>query len=406
MRLWEYLGMQQSIFLSFLTMVFCLMWSSHVKCEEIFLTVPALDSKVAISLPQGHDPQKRYPVVFYYSGLGGQPDTTLIRFHTGPKDWIVVGMGYVNQGQTDLSDAAMAREMKVFHEVKKIVLAKYGGNVRQCYAAGFSKGGWLTDAMLQTESSLAGGIILGAGKMRQFNPRAMYPRGKDKARKEIFIGIGRNDGNYTYAYHSLLMHRKMGAAVTLELWRDLGHSIPETGSPGLEQWLRLRLNRVEGLKELAQEKTQAAFGASNKLPPLAEYFALRDLSMTPYVKLLGDVWKKRISTRITELKKDAKVKNESLAYFKKQKALFLELKYRNSADLGKVRREYLAIKERFSDTNEATSINKDIDRVERLLILVSKREAEMKPKKREVRKKKEELERNDRKRIPTNPLIR
>ncbi|MFT5906389.1 MAG: putative esterase, partial [Cryomorphaceae bacterium] len=378
--------------------------------KEISLSFPELQDKIKVSLPEGHNPKKRYPVVFYYHGQGGQPDTNLIRFHTGPKDWIVVGMGYVKSGRTDLSKGGLAREMTLFHKVKKQVVEKYGGNIRECYAAGFSKGGWLTDAMLQTQPGLAGGIILGAGKMRQFNQMKTYPQSKFSGKKAVFIGIGRSDPNDIYAYHALLMHRKMGAAVTLEIWRDLGHSIPDPGSPGLEQWLRLRLINKNGLKELAEQKTQAAFDAAMKLPELAQYFMLRDLSATPYVKLLGETWKKRIDAGIASLKKDKKVLQESLAYSQQQKALFRELKYRNAADLEKVKGAYLSIKKNYADSTQAVLIAKDIARVEHLLKLVKQREAEMKSK--QVKKKKDKAEEvegpteSDKDRIPRNPFNR
>ena len=379
--------------------------------KEVSLSVPGLQDKIEISLPEGHDPQKRYPVVFYYHGQGGLPDTSLIRFHAGPKDWIVVGMGYVKSGRTDLSEEGLAREMAVFHKVKKQVVAKYGGNIRECYAAGFSKGGWLTDAMLQTEPSLAGGIVLGAGKMKKFTQMKAYPQSKHGAKKAIFIGIGRSDPNYNYAYHALLMHRKMGAAVSLEIWRDLGHSLPQKGSQGLEQWLKLRLSNKDGLKDLAEQKTQIAFEAAAKLPELEQYFALRDLSATPYVKLLGETWKQRINAGILSLKKDKKVLQESLAYSQKQQALFRELKYRSAVDLSKVKDAYLSIQKVYPNSTEAVLMAKDVLRVERLLKRVRLREAQMKPKQVEKSKDKEsEVEGptrdNDRDRVPRNPLIR
>ncbi len=403
--------MHQSLIISFLALFSTLTGLCVVQEKEVSLSFPELQDKIVVSLPEGHDPQKRYPVVFFYHGLGGQPDTSLIRFHTGPKDWIVVGMGYVKSGRTDLSTDGLAREMALFHKVKKQVVEKYGGNIRECYAAGFSKGGWLTDAMLQTQPSLAGGIVLGAGKMMQFNQMKTYPQSKFSGKKAVFIGIGRSDANYTFAYHALLMHRKMGAAVTLEIWRDLGHSTPQPGSAGLEQWLRLRLSNKGGLKELAEQKTKIAFDAAVKLPELEQYFVLRDLSATPYVKLLGEAWKKRIDAGIAILKKDKKVLQESLAYSKKQKALFYELKYRNSADLEKVVGGYRSIQKSYPNSKEAVLMAKDIARVERLLELVRPREAEMKSKQAKKNKDKaNEAEgpskENDRDRIPRNPFNR
>jgi|TARA_B110000908_G_scaffold38085_1_gene45876 predicted esterase len=403
--------MHQSLIIYFLAILGFLNGSCFAQQKEVFLSFPELKDKIEVSLPEGHDPQKRYPVLFYYHGQAGLPDTSLIRFHTGPKDWIVVGMGYVKQGRIDLSKDALVREMRMFHKVKKQVVEKYGGNIRACYAAGFSKGGWLTDAMLQTEPSLAGGIILGAGKMKQFNQIKTYRQGKGDDKKVIFIGIGRNDHNHTYAYHALMMHRKMSAAVTLEIWRDLGHSIPQSGSSGLKQWLRSRLINKEGLKELAAQETQTAFDAALKLPELEQYFVLRDLSDTPYVKLLGETWEKRINSGIATLTKDKKVLQESLAHSQQQKALSWELKYRNSVDLEKVKRGYLFIQETYADSTEAVLMVKDITRVERLLKLVRQREAEMKSRQAEKSKDKDAEAKgpsreNDRDRIPRNPLIR
>lgn len=407
----EYLGMNQSLIIYFLALIGGLTGSCFAQEKEFFLGFPELKGKIVVSLPEGHDPQKRYPVVFYYHGQGGQPDTSLMRFHTGANDWIVVGMAYVKSGRADLSKDGLAREMTLFRKVKKQVVEKYGGNIRECYAAGFSKGGWLVDAMLQTESSLAGGMILGAGKMKQFKQIKTYPQSKRSGKKAIFIGIGRSDPNYTYAYHALLQHRKMGAAVTLEIWRDLGHSIPQPGSSGLEQWLRLRLSEKEGLKELAEQETQTAFNAAVKLPELERYFALRDLSATPYVKRLGEAWEKRIDAGIASLKEDERILQESRAYTQKQKALFRELKYRSAADLEKVKGVYLSIQEAYPKSAEAVLMAKDVARVERLLKLVRQRKGEMEPKKAKKSKDKgREAEGpsgdNDRDRIPRNPFNR
>jgi hypothetical protein len=143
---------------------------------------------------------------------------------------------------------------------------------------------------------------------------------------------------------------------------------------------------------------------------LEQYFVLRDLSATPFVKLIGETWKKRIDTRITALKKDKKVEYESRAYSLMQKSLSRELTYKKSADLEKVRRGYLMLKESYGDSAESVLIDKDIARVEQLYKLVSQREAEFKSQQAKISKEKKEEAKDptesDKDRIPRNPFDR
>jgi hypothetical protein len=246
--------------------------------------------------------------------------------------------------------------------------------------------------------------------MKRFDQMTTYPQSKFSDKKAIFIGIGRSDVNYVYAFHSLLMHRRMGAAVTLEIWRDQGHAIPESGSPGLVQWFKLRVSSEDELKKLAEQKTRGAFDVAVKLPSLEQYFVLRDLSATPFVKLFGETWKKRIDMRIAALQKDKKVEYESRAYSLMQKSLSRELTYKKSEDLEKVRRGYLMIKESYGDSAESVLIDKDIARAEQLYKLVSQREAEFKSQQAKISKEKKEEAKDptesDKDRIPRNPFDR
>lgn len=137
----------------------------HAKTVE--LRFPGLAYAIQLSLPENFDPSRKHPAILFYHGSNGRPDTQIIRRETGDKDWIVVGMTYFEQGQLKLAPDNFKKEVTLYHSVRRYLLAKYALDPKRLYISGFSKGGWMSDLLLQQEATLAGGAILGAGHLHK-----------------------------------------------------------------------------------------------------------------------------------------------------------------------------------------------------------------------------------------------
>ena len=254
--------------------------------RRIDLGFPQLKERIPVIFPDNHDMSRKWPAVFYYHGTGGSPTTELIRAHTGTDDWFVVGMTYEKGGNLLASAESIDRERKFFTSVRDHLVKNYNLDRSRIYVAGFSKGGWMSGFLLQRDPTLAGGIILGAGH----NFVIQKPRRFSKP-KPIFVGIGRPDAHYPFALRTLVHYRPLGARTTLETWQGLGHSFPEKGSQALRQWLALEANPAADQKEAAEKWVTFRLDVIKGMPDLVDqWFALRELEATPYLRTLGESW--------------------------------------------------------------------------------------------------------------------
>jgi len=373
--------------------------AAAVQGKTVELSFPELQHPIKVVLPDDHDPAKSYPALLYYHGQGGQPDTSQMLHHTGSKHWIVVGMTYYQLGAMTMTREAMAREMTLLRSVKRHLQTKYGMNPARCYVGGFSKGGWMADMFLQADSSLAGGVVLGAGHLHKYHKSPV----RYKKKKPVFIGVGRLDINYPHALKAVLHHRKMGALTNLEVWSGVGHSMPRDGSEGLQQWFNLRLLEKPSLNDAARTAMQKSYKDALKLAPLEQWQRLGVIRDQPYSDVLGADWKKLLTQKITELEKVEPVKSEAKALAKHRKILYQEITKVTLTSLVQVHNDYQVLADQFSSTVEGKLAIKDRDRTAAMIKQVQEQKAAAKEEKKEPFAPKEP---ERRRRIPMNPLAR
>ena len=370
--------------------------------KTVELSFPGLEHRVLVELPDNHDPQKKYPAVFYYHGTNGQPNTSLLLQHVDRREWIVVGMSYYQRGRFTLSPENLGKELSLLQSVRKHLEAQYGFDQNRCYVTGFSKGGWMTDMLLQLEPNLAGGAILGAGHMH--NLKSLKYRVPSKKRKQnVFIGVGRRDGNYPFGLAAVIFHRGKGARTTFDAWYNLAHQFPKNGSTALQQWFTSQLYSAEDLKEVAQQEMQGELEDALKLEAYPQWLQLRKLENYPYTQILGAEWKKGLAEKKSLLENKPPVKLERGFLANHQKLLLREVKSPSLKTFESLTQSYRDLIQKAPDAKQASVARHDQKRIEELLVLFKEQE--------ETR---EEIRENEfkpnnptnRRSFPGNPLVR
>ena len=187
------------------------------------------DGHFLVYVPADYTPNEKWPVIFYYHGMGGQPDTSLIRNISNGRYCIIVGMSYYSPGMKGYSFLE-TKDVGILHHVLGILKQRLNVNNRKLYISGFSKGGFYTCEMLRLLShELAGAIVLGAGSK---NHDAKWP---DLTGKEVFIGCGQEDNFIGFAKATQSRMEALGATVTFEQWLGVGHCVGDIA--GLRKWL-------------------------------------------------------------------------------------------------------------------------------------------------------------------------
>lgn len=375
-----------------------------LSARQVELDFPGLKHRVKVFLPEGHDPTKKYPTIFFYHGAGGEPDTSMLRHHTRDKGWIIVGMAYYQLGPVSYDSKSLGEQKHLMGSVRNYLKTKYGLDPQRCYVAGFSKGGWLSDMLLQSDPSLAGGVILGAGHLDQVKSTPS----RHRKNKPVFIGIGRKDPNYPFALQAVTFHRKLGAATTFESWLELGHTLPEDGSHGLHQWLAIQANTIA--KQQALSEMQEALKDAQELKPLARWDRLRHLRDLPYSKLLGEGWRSKLSESITVLEQNEGISKESEALNAHRKLIRQEIQANTLENMLAVHPAYLQLSERYEGTRQAKLAFHDYERTARRIQSFAKQKGKaakksVAPPGPATKPEKIDLPTN-RRRIPDNPLIR
>ena len=358
------------------------------------LQVEGLPQPIEVSLPENHDPAKSWPTVFFYHGTGGHPTTQMIRQHTGPKDWIVVGMGYTKPGPFTYTPENLERELVILRRVRDELSRKQGLDPKRLYVSGFSMGGWMSGMFFQAERSLAGAAILGGGHMHQVTPK----QGPYAAGTPLFLGVGRNDGVYPFALKAKLFFGKLGADVRMETWEGLGHQFPKDGSPALKEWFALRNGGAPDKDAIAKE-----YEAIGKLAPLEQWKALLEFRERPFVNAPGQAWPETIKTKLAELEKDPAVASEAKLFKRHRQLLANEINAVTLPDLEKVGEAYAVLVLEAGNSSQTDLIAADRKRIDGLLESFRKQSAQRKQQAKPVEVPQPP---KDDRRIPRNPMVR
>ena len=382
--------------------------------KRLELGFPQLPERVQVVLPENWNNERTWPAVFYYHGTGGKPTTELIQAHTGNKDWIVVGMTYTQGGNIPATKEYIDKEFQIFTSARRHLAAKWNLDPKRCYAAGFSKGGWMSGFLLQRDPTLAGAIVLGAGHRFLIT----QPK-KFQAPKPLFVGIGRLDEIYPFALRALVHYRPLGAKTTFETWHDLGHRFPREGSQALRQWLEIEVQQESDLKPAAEAWVAERIDQIKGLPnPVDQWLGYRDLEQMPYLKLLGEEGKTQVSALLAKIEQGGRVAAEKNALEAHRVLLRKELKGHTIPLCQSLAGAYLKLSEDHPRTRQSEIALADHQRMNKLakhfkeqVRIEKERQAEAE-KANELDPQKQEVvdpfkrAPDNRPRIPRNPLVR
>ncbi len=383
--------------------LFILLWLNSVcVARTVELTFPGLQHRVIVALPDNYDPQKRYPAVFYYHGTNGVPDTSLILGHVDSREWIVVGMAYHQLGRFTLSPENLGKELSLLQSVRKHLELKYNFDQNRCYITGFSKGGWMTNMLLQLEPNLAGGAILGAGHMHNLkNLKIKLP--KNRAGQNVYLGVGRLDGNYPMSLAAVLFHRGRGSNTTFDPWYGVGHQFPREGSTALHQWFARQLYTDKEIKKVARDEMQDELAQVEDLAPYEQWLRVRQLENYPYTQVLGKEWNKTILEKKLALETKPAVKIEAGFLAQHQRLLVGEVQSPSLKTFQSLEDDYVKLIQKAPTTKQAELARHDQKRVRELLALFQEQAEAEAAEKEDVF---DPVEPDTRRRILRNPLVR
>ena len=365
--------------------------------QTIELELSQLEQRVKIVLPQHYDTKRSYPAVLYYHGSGGKPNTAMIRNQLDAKEWIVVGMSYTKHKKGEGDDQRLEREMLSLKTVRHYLERKYHLDNRRCYVAGFSKGGWMVDSLLQLDASLAGGVILGAGHGVKLKRLVRLRRGLP-----VFVALGRLDGNFPYALRAVQFHRSRGARTTFETIPEMGHTFPREGTLALRQWFSMREGLSESKKVQAQREMQTELEVAAQLDDYAQWRRLLEIKNLPYSRWLGEEWHQLLKQKVAKLEQQKEIKDEAEFMRLHRRLLNWESMGGSIERIAKVNAGYRELIARFPSSRQCAIAKHDFERTQRLEKILRKMEENGTGKDRN-REPKPPVRRR---RIPKNPLVK
>ena len=301
---------------------------------ETELKAPGVEDAILVSLPENHDPSKSWPAVFSYHGFNGKPETRTTRSHTGPKDWIVIGMGYTQKGKYQVGPEDIANELKAFRYARDELARTQGLDPKRVFVTGYSKGGWMTDTLLQAAPDFAGGAILMGGHI----PSALKNTPAQDKGRSIFIGVGRLDPNHLPSLKALLFYRGLGLQTSFEAWSGLGHDFPREGSVGLREWYVIQNGGKPDEKALEEE-----FAGLLEGPAMEAWLGLIGLQERPFFHVEASAWPDRITKELEQLEKDGSIAQEAKIRMTHRQLLARELKMKTLEELREINTGYLKL---------------------------------------------------------------
>ncbi|BDS05815.1 hypothetical protein NT6N_08550 [Oceaniferula spumae] len=383
--------------------LFLLLLPVLCSAKTIELGFPDLAHRVKVQLPDEYDASKKYPALFYYHGGGGNPDTSLMRHHVDGREWIVVGMTYYQQGRLQGTKVELEKELTLFRSVRRHLADKYNMDQKRCYVAGFSKGGYMSDFLLQAVPDLAGGAIMGAGHLYKVNPGNTR---KFSRKKPVFIGVGRLDGGYYFSLRAVVFYRNLGASTTFDVWHDIAHSMPKDGSTALQQWLVLQTTSRTKVAPVAQKEMEQEFQSAAKLDPFDRWIKLRQLRGYPYASLAGDAFEKKLASEIETLEKNPAVAPEASILNRHHKILFQEISDSSLENLKKANAAYLELLNQAASSKQAELVKGDYQRTRQMIEQYKKPEPDGDKGDNDPFAPNKPKDPENKRRIPRNPLVK
>lgn len=317
--------------------------------------VPAFGRAMKVWLPSNYAADRAWPVVFFYPGQGGSPDTTFLRNLTDGRDYIVVGMPHVAGDKQPENareqEALRATELQGLRNARIWLAAHATIDETAVFLAGVSKGGWTASMLWERElPKLAGLVILLAGRLP--GPEAPSTA---LVGKPVYIGVGETDPNHLPAVRARHFFRRRGAKVSFDVYEGVGHEVPHD-LPRLRVWLQafgpLRsatsaAEQTVAAKAAISAEIQAALAETDVLAQFRHFQALGE---DPRLALCEPPSLAPLSKRLAELRQTSPAMEEGLADACLDSVLTLEDGLRTLADMKAVRDGYESLVQRYPRT--------------------------------------------------------
>lgn len=266
--------------------------------------------------PEDFDPAdagRKWPAIFWYHGTGGSPETGLMRKFTGGRGFFIVGMTYASRGllqyEQEPGKNQFSEEIALFQKVRDQVKELAPIDPKRAYVGGYSKGGW-TSALMMEEigDELAGALPMGGGLLEGAHSRT--PKRLDG--KPIYLGAGDAETNVIYTRNAARVFRDLGARVTLEEYRGLGHRPPDD-SEILRQWLKVEAHsdRLIELKDEAEKWFADSIAAAKaEEDKMAQYLRLVAMGESPFLRLAGKENRDGLAAALNKVRTRSPIREE------------------------------------------------------------------------------------------------
>jgi len=202
-----------------------------------------------VYVPSDYNGLQNWPVIFFYNGAGCQPSTELFRINTDGKGFVIIAMEYVPQTRDKMTQAQYLNSLR--SEIKSIAAAKayVSKHLRidsdKMFIAGISRGGWLVSSLFEFKpSAWAGTAIFCAGRNNIVTdtPKSLLYN------KAVYIGSGEKDQNLNAAKKAAGVYERLGANMTFEMYKGLGHAA-DPNSQKLHDWLLENSSKIANKKK-------------------------------------------------------------------------------------------------------------------------------------------------------------
>ncbi len=314
------------------------------------MTFPHLVEPIIIEGPSEEKAGEKYPVIFYYHGTSGRPTTQLISHVVGgSEECYLIGMAYTKRGLLQVHGEEVKNEMKSYQTVRDALLKRFPIDQKRIFVSGFSKGGWISAFLLESQKDIAGAMPLGAGALS----RMPYLDEEAAQGKPVYIGCGILDENYINSARLEQRFKKLKAKVLFDQWDLTGHDFPKHGAPALRQWIRVYVFQERLGKEGWKDWASNYYKKVSQLEDLRlRYLRCLRMKEMPYVKALGSSGLRTIERELNRLGKTGVGGVEAKAWLNFESQIQQELRERKVSDLQRYRRNHL----RNANTKSHTSI--------------------------------------------------
>ena len=309
-----------------------------------------------VYMPSNYVAEQKWPAVFYYGGAGGSPDIALMRTFADGRDYIVVGMPYLEEDVPSRTpqeqDAYLRRELAAFRAARAWIEGKVSVDDSRVFIGGASKGGWIASALGEMDIGRLGGMIILLAGRRQ-SPTAPAPVGLGG--KAIYVGAGEKDANMMPARRAVEVYKRCGAVVTYEEFAGSEHEIP-ADAPRLRAWLavRGRYRQSPDGQAARQEVTALAnaalTAAAAEHDDLAKYDRLLDLARDPRLRFCDPATVQRSQSEFAVLQNRSPCGEEWAAEMMFDEAVYREASIRHVADMKNALDEYQKLVQMYPQT--------------------------------------------------------